>query len=47
MRLPLPWALSLSARLLVAATTWTYAAPDEYWQGPEVAHRMVWGSGAT
>ena len=35
----------LFLRLLYATFTLTYAVPDEYWQGPEVAHRLVFGRG--
>jgi phosphatidylinositol glycan class B len=37
---------SFATRLLWALLTDTYASPDEYWQGPEVAHRLVFGAGA-
>ncbi|TFJ88660.1 hypothetical protein NSK_000229 [Nannochloropsis salina CCMP1776] len=32
-------------RVLNAWTVKTYFNPDEYWQGPEVAHKLVFGSG--
>jgi hypothetical protein len=35
----------LGFRLLNALLTWTYAAPDELWQAPEVAHKLVFGNG--
>ncbi|KNC47061.1 GPI mannosyltransferase 3 [Thecamonas trahens ATCC 50062] len=34
-------------RLALALTLATYFAPDEYWQGPEVAHALVFGYGHT
>jgi phosphatidylinositol glycan class B len=37
---------SVFVRLLWALFTTTYASPDEYWQGPEVAHGLVFGAGA-
>ena len=40
------WAIfgaCLAVRLLMAAVIRTAFAPDEYWQGPEVAHGMVFG----
>jgi len=42
------WVLALSAlaRLLAAPLTRTYAAPDELWQGPEVAHGLAFGARA-
>jgi hypothetical protein len=41
-----PWTLSIAARVVVALVAErTYASPDEFWQGPEVAHRLVWGNG--
>ncbi len=33
-------------RLLLAALLQTSFVPDEYWQGPEVAHYLVFGRGA-
>lgn len=33
----------LAARIVMALTLRTAFAPDEYWQGPEVAHRMIFG----
>ena len=45
--LPAPLLLAaLSVRLASSLLTLTYAAPDEYWQGPEVAHWLVFGVGA-
>lgn len=35
--------LCLCLRLLNGLLIRTAFAPDEYWQGPEVAHRMVFG----
>lgn len=32
-------------RVLNALCVQTYFVPDEYWQGPEVAHRLVFGYG--
>ena len=32
-------------RVLNALCAQTYFVPDEYWQGPEVAHRLVFGYG--
>jgi len=32
-------------RLLCAAGLATYGNPDEYWQAPEIAHRLVYGTG--
>jgi hypothetical protein len=32
-------------RLINALLLCTYTTPDEYWQGPEVAHRLVFGYG--
>jgi phosphatidylinositol glycan class B len=37
--------VALLFRLANAVLTRTYAAPDEHWQAPEVAHRLVFGSG--
>lgn len=37
------YALCLVVRLIHALLLRTSFAPDEYWQGPEVAHRMVFG----
>eukprot|EP00899_Mesostigma_viride_P008256 jgi/Mesvir1/17431/Mv08709-RA.1 len=37
--------LFLSLRLAHAALVSTYFNPDEHWQGPEVAHRAVFGYG--
>ncbi|KAI8060158.1 Alg9-like mannosyltransferase family-domain-containing protein [Gongronella butleri] len=35
----------LAFRWMNACLTRTYDNPDEYWQGPEVAHRLVFGQG--
>ncbi|CAI5933960.1 unnamed protein product [Closterium sp. NIES-65] len=35
----------LAFRLLNSLAVQTYFNPDEFWQGPEVAHRMVFGYG--
>lgn len=35
----------LMLRLLNALLVRTYFNPDEYWQGPEVAHRVAFGYG--
>ena len=32
-------------RVLAALSVRTYFNPDEYWQGPEVAHRLAFGFG--
>ena len=32
-------------RALAALSVRTYFNPDEYWQGPEVAHKLVFGTG--
>lgn len=32
-------------RVLNALSLRTYFNPDEYWQGPEVAHKLVFGVG--
>jgi phosphatidylinositol glycan class B len=32
-------------RLLSALAIRTYAAPDEHWQAPELAHKLVFGTG--
>lgn len=32
-------------RFIYSIFTWTYAAPDEFWQGPEIAHSLVFGNG--
>ena len=32
-------------RVLNALCAQTYFVPDEYWQGPEVSHRLVFGYG--
>ena len=34
-------------RALNALCAQTYFVPDEYWQGPEVSHRLVFGYGIT
>lgn len=40
------WLLAaLAVRLAQAALVGTYAAPDEWWQAPEVAHRLAYGTG--
>jgi hypothetical protein len=38
-------ATSIIVRLIFATTIATAFAPDEFWQGPEVAHRLVFGYG--
>jgi len=38
-----PWVLGI--RVLNALVVRTYFTPDEYWQGPEVAHHAVFGFG--
>lgn len=35
----------LVLRVLNSLVVRTFFNPDEYWQGPEVAHHMVWGVG--
>jgi GPI mannosyltransferase 3 len=45
MREPQLWALSSAVRLLSWWCVRTYFNPDEYWQGPEVAHHLVFGTG--
>ena len=35
--------LFLVIRLANVLLVWTHADPDEFWQGPEVAHRLVFG----
>ena len=35
----------LALRVVGSLLVGTYFNPDEYWQGPEVAHRMVFGYG--
>lgn len=35
----------LVVRLLLAICIKSYAQPDEFWQGPEIAHREVYGYG--
>lgn len=37
--------LIFTCRIFFSVLTWTYAAPDEFWQGPEIAHSFVFGSG--
>jgi len=32
-------------RIFFSILTWTYAAPDEFWQGPEIAHLLVFKTG--
>ena len=32
-------------RFFNALMVQTYYAPDEYWQGPEIAHDMIYGYG--
>lgn len=39
------WVTLAAFRVVNAWTVRTYFNPDEYWQGPEVAHRLVFGSG--
>ena len=39
------FAASLVLRLLDALLVRTYAAPDEHWQAPELAHKLVFGVG--
>lgn len=45
----IPWRLLITAvvivRLSTVLLTQTYASPDEYWQGPEIAHKLVFGIG--
>ena len=38
-------ALVVSLRLLNAILVTTQLDPDEWWQAPEVAHRLVFGCG--
>ena len=38
-------AMIVAFRVLNALCVQTYFVPDEYWQGPEVAHRLVFGYG--
>lgn len=37
------WVLVACWRVLLAVYVRTSFDPDEYWQGPEVAHRLVFG----
>jgi GPI mannosyltransferase 3 len=37
--------LLFAFRMCNALVTHTYFNPDEYWQGPEIAHGMVFGHG--
>lgn len=39
------WAAVLAFRAWNALVVRTSFNPDEYWQGPEVAHRLVFGYG--
>lgn len=42
------WPLCLGLllfRCLDSLLVRTFFSPDEYWQGPEVAHRLVFGTG--
>jgi hypothetical protein len=43
--LALPAVLLALLRALDALSLGTYFNPDEYWQGPEVAHTLVFGVG--
>lgn len=43
--LRLLFGLAASVRILGAALLRTYANPDEYWQSPEIAHKLVYGVG--
>ena len=45
LELALAFAAATASRLLQAFTVRSYAAPDEWWQAPEVAHRLVFGIG--
>ena len=38
-------AATLAFRVLNAVVLCTYWNPDEFWQGPEVAHRLAFGYG--
>lgn len=38
-----PYGRLLVLRLLLAVAIRTAFDPDEFWQGPEVAHRLVFG----
>lgn len=40
-----PALLLVLFRVLDALSLRTYFNPDEYWQGPEVAHKLVFGVG--
>lgn len=35
----------IAVRIAAVFLTRTYASPDEYWQGPEIAHKLVFGIG--
>lgn len=39
------FAVALVLRLLNTLLVRTYAAPDEHWQAPELAHKLVFGVG--
>jgi len=39
------WLALVAFRVVNAWTVRTYFNPDEYWQGPEVAHKLVFDSG--
>ena len=41
-----PWWASLAVRAAQCAWVSTFFDPDEYWQGPEVAHWLVYGYGS-
>ena len=42
-----PWvSWLLVLRLVNSLCVQTWFTADEYWQGPEVAHRLVFGTGA-
>lgn len=45
MFLPSHFRVLLFLRFLYSLTTQTYGVPDEFWQGPEVSHRLVFGPG--
>lgn len=38
-----PMPLFLTLRLMSTVVVQTWFVPDEYWQAPEIAHRMVFG----
>ena len=44
-RLATVTSIALVYRLLNALTVRTYAAPDEHWQAPELAHKIIFGVG--